>query len=388
MQPDHNDMLLRIYDTVAAPELWPAVLDQVADAIGARGCIVFELNGQGTERRITAPFCSASNDAALLEKYIGLFFEAELADQDVFEAHSAASDQVDLIDDSVLAENDHELLRKPNVQLLRRMGIGHRAACLLNKDNRLRGRFSVQLGADRGRLGIGERAIAAALMPHLAKAIELGRPAQQLAQEQQALVTAMDRLRIGVAILDRAGFVAFRNREFERQQQEYRMFINDPAGRLRLVEDRAQKRLSDMQASVLNHGWFGARPRKEAIVTGSDGVPGALCLEVVPLDRSEALSGKQWAGAVLFSLDTSLPAKPDEQLVRAVFSLTKTESELAGLIADGLTNREIADGRSRSVETVNVQVKSLLSKTQCANRTQLVRLLMSFSTDLLNGNAV
>lgn len=122
MQPDQNDLLLRIYDTVAAPELWPAVLDQVADAIGARGCIVFELNGQGTERRITAPFCSASNDAALLEKYIGLFFETELADKDVFEAHSAASDQVDLIDDSVLAENDRELLRKPNVRLLRRVG--------------------------------------------------------------------------------------------------------------------------------------------------------------------------------------------------------------------------------------------------------------------------
>lgn len=83
-----------------------------------------------------------------------------------------------------------------------------------------------------------------------------------------------------------------------------------------------------------------------------------------------------------------MPAKPDEQLVRAVFSRTKTESELAVLIADGLTNREIADRRSRSVETVNVQVKSLLSKTQCANRTQLVRLLMSFSTDLLHGNAV
>ena len=387
MQPVNSELLLKIYDTVAAPELWPSVLDEVAFAVGAHGCIVFELNGHGTERRISAPFCSASNDAALLEKYIDLFFAAELADQDVFEAHSAASNQVDLIDDSVLAADDQELLRKPNVRLLRRMGIGHRAAGLLNKDNRLRGRFSVQLSADRGRLLPAERAAAAALMPHLAKAIELGRPAQQLAAERQALVTAMDRLRIGVAILDRQGFAAFRNREFERQQQEYRIFGNDPAGRLRLAEDKAQKELSDLLASVLNHGRYGARPRKEAIVTGSDGRPGALCLEVVPLDRADELGGRPWSGAVLFSLDTTLPAKPDEGLVRAVFGLTKTESELSVLIGDGLTNREIAENRDRSVETVNVQVKSLLSKTQCANRTQLVRLLTGFSTDFLHGDA-
>lgn len=387
MHHDHNDLLLRIYDTVASPDLWPSVLDEVANAVGAHGCIVFELSGQGAERRISAPFCSASNDTALLDKYIELFFAAELADQDVFEAHSAASDRIDLIEDSILAGSDSELLRKPNVRLLRRMGIGHRAACLLNKDNRLRGRFSVQLGADRGRLRADERAAAAALMPHLAKAIELGRPAQQLAGEHQALVAAMDRLRVGVAILDKQGCVAFKNQEFERQQQDYRVFGQDPAGRLRLIEDRAQKQLSELLASVRNHGQFGARPRKEAIVAAQDGLSGALCVEVVPLDRADGLSGQQWAGAVLFSLDTSLPSKPDEDLVRAVFGLTKTEAELSVLIGDGLTNKDIADRRSRSVETVNVQVKSLLSKTQCANRTQLVRLLTGFSTDLLHGVA-
>ena len=38
-----------------------------------------------------------------------------------------------------------------------------------------------------------------------------------------------------------------------------------------------------------------------------------------------------------------------------------------------LTNREIAGHRDRSVETINTQVKSLLAKADCANRTQLIR---------------
>jgi DNA-binding CsgD family transcriptional regulator len=39
------------------------------------------------------------------------------------------------------------------------------------------------------------------------------------------------------------------------------------------------------------------------------------------------------------------------------------------------------------VETVNAQIKSLLTKTQCANRTQLVRLLSGFSADYLRRDA-
>ena len=48
-------------------------------------------------------------------------------------------------------------------------------------------------------------------------------------------------------------------------------------------------------------------------------------------------------------------------------------TSLHGLLAEGLTNRQISDRRNRSVETINSQVKSLLAKADCANRTQLIR---------------
>ena len=105
-----------------------------------------------------------------------------------------------------------------------------------------------------------------------------------------------------------------------------------------------------------------------------------------PLSRAADLSDGAWQGAVVYSLDTSVPLAADADALRAVFGLTGAEASLAGNIAEGWSNKAIAARRARSVETVNAQVKSLLAKTGCANRTQLVRLMSRFgAADLVRG---
>lgn len=51
--------------------------------------------------------------------------------------------------------------------------------------------------------------------------------------------------------------------------------------------------------------------------------------------------------------------------------LTKRESEVAVLAAQGLSNQEIADRLFLTRETVKNYVKAALSKTGCRNRTEL-----------------
>ena len=385
MEQLHRELTLDIYDTVADQGRWPAVLDRVAGTIGAHGCIVFEVEGQGAERSVAAPYCSASTDRILLDRYIGACSAGELADQDIFEAYSNANDEIQLIDDSVLAENDQELRRKPHVKLLRRFGTGHRAASLLSKDNPNRGRFSVQLTIDRGRLTDQERASASVLMPHVAKAIELGRPTKRLAEDKQALIQAMDGLRVGICLLDEKGRVAHQNREFQRQREENPAFRQTPGGGLELVDDNGQKVLREMHADVALHGRFGGRPRKEAIVTSIDERPSALCIELTPLQYSDEIGTARFGGSILYSFDTSQPVEADTAVVGRVFGLTESEMLLTGMIAEGLTNRQIAERRYRSQETINAQVKSVLSKTQCSNRTQLVRLLSTYGMEFRRG---
>ena len=78
-----------------------------------------------------------------------------------------------------------------------------------------------------------------------------------------------------------------------------------------------------------------------------------------------------------------MPFRCNTDPIQSAFGLTKTELSIVEAIFDGLSNPEIAERRGRSVETVNTQVKSVLSKSNCNTRTQLVRMMMRFGTDFL-----
>ena len=131
----HKDLLLNVYDTVADPTLCPGILDRISHDLNAHGCSGFEWQGDGKNRELTAPHFSGRFEADALALYLDKFFAFEAADQDTFEAHSLAADAIDLVDDTVLAPDLTALKQLPNVEILQKFGILHRAAGLLDKDN-------------------------------------------------------------------------------------------------------------------------------------------------------------------------------------------------------------------------------------------------------------
>ncbi len=378
MQDAIHQTVLSIYDAVADDALWPDVLQRFADQLDAVGCIVFEWQGEPHERRLAAPIASQYYDPSAIDTYVAKCFADEARDQDIFEAHSLRQDSIDLIEDDVLASSVSALKQRSNVQTLRKLGILHRAAGLLNKDNTAISRFSVQLADTRGRLTTDQRVHLAAVLPHIAKALDLGRAGRQLAMEHQSLLAAMNRLTIGVCILDARGRIVAANEEFRRQLDDQQAFLLRPNGTLELTRPEDQRLFENLKEHALNHGRFGARPRKESISTDIDSF---LCIEVVPLNKSEEIGARRFGGYALYSTDTSLPVHCSTLPIQRAFGLTDAELALVDAIAEGLTNAQIAERRDRSVATINAQVKSILSKTQCATRTQFVRLMMSFGAN-------
>lgn len=381
MPPQARDLILEIYDTVADERLWPGVLQKFAEQLNAAGCIIFEWQGAPAERQLIAPIMSAAYNRQAVETYIDKCYHEEARDQDVFEAHSLKSDGIDLIEDDVLGGSLDTLRQQANVQILNKLGIFHRAAGLLNKDNRSISRFSVQYGVGRGRTTPEEHDLMRLVLPHIAKALDLGRPAQHLAREYQSMLEAMDRLIIGACLIDGLGRVTLMNEEFRRQQETWPVFGLSPKGQLEFTRPEDQLRFEVLKSDALNHGQFGARPRKEAIATDAGSF---LCIEVVPLNRSQEIGSKVFGGFILYSVDTSRPMRCNIGPIQHAFGLTDAEASLVEAISQGLTNVQIAERRGRSVATINVQVKSILSKTQCATRTQFVRLMMSFGTQYLS----
>jgi DNA-binding CsgD family transcriptional regulator len=381
MANEIEEITLRIYDTVADNALWGPVLDEFVERIGAQGSIIFEWEEFQDQKRLTAPLFSGLYTADALKKYLHKYEHLEARDQAIVREHTKDNDKIDFIDDTVLAKSVDDLKQQDHVKALRKLGIFHRAAGVLNKDNRWISLFSVQLNTARQPLNEEERQYMALLLPHFAKALDLGLPMRQLNHKNHGILAAIDRLTIGICILDSNGNIVIKNEEFLRQQDAYKAFRVTNGGALRMVNDQDQKRFGKYIADVNNHGKFGARPRKEAISTTLDNF---LCIEITPLNKSEEMGSKVFEGFIVYSTDTSMPVRCNTSPIKHAFGLTDTELSLVDAIGDGLTNPEIAEHRGRSVSTINAQVKSILSKSQCATRTQFVRTMMRFGGSFLS----
>lgn len=379
---NYTNLILNIYDCVWDPRKFANVFDECAQTLGAKGCIVFEWDVSGEERRLCAPLFSTNFDGEEIEEYIDYFREQESADQDIFEAYSMAHDKIDLIDDDVLCESDSELLQRPNSMVLQQYGLKHRAAGLLDKDNKNLSRFSLQFGIERDRMSVEEHALSRIILPHIAKALSLYRPIADLRSEHQATLDAMDKLAVGLCVLDSEQRVVASNSEFDRQCETHGTFQVDRTGKLKARQRRNQSDLTTLLGSLNSHGSFGARPRKEAIDAHNGDLIGSLCVEVAPLVRVDELGSKPISGALVYSLDTSRPFAFNSSLLTTAFSLTSAEAAIVPLLCQGMTNTEIAEERSRSIPTINTQVKAILAKTDCSNRTQFLRLVFSYASGL------
>lgn len=378
-----NELILSIYDTTINPDTWPDVLDRSARFIGATGAMIFELEGSGTERRIKAPYLSKIYDAALVQGYINAYHDEELIDQDIFTSLSKPTDQIHFVSDESLAETEQELLDRRNVRAMVENGIRYRMAALLNKDMIDRDRLALQFSYRSGPISKEHFDKALLVAPHIAKARNISRPTEQLVDSFRSVAASIDKLVIGICILDKQGRIVHHNQEFQRQLDIYPVFLKDRSGRLVMRSEKPAEALGKLRGPLSNHGRFGARPRKEAITSLIDDIPHTLCIEVAPLTTADEFGEPQLNGHIVYSMDAGNFYEIDGEMLAKIFSLTQTEASILELLAEGLTNAQISERRAKSVETVNSQVKSILEKTQSANRTQLIRLATNISSSFI-----
>jgi DNA-binding CsgD family transcriptional regulator len=378
-----QDLILGIYDAAIDQKKWPVVLDRVSCFVGARGAMFFRLEKTGAERRIIASYMSVVYEPYWLNEYFRHHQKQELADQDRWGDYCKRTDGIELIPDHVIADSPEELMNRPNAIMLRKLGIHHRCGAFLNKDDMDRDRFSMQFSEQHGPLNADDARKMSIILPHIAKALNVSRPMVQLQEQFQLVLGYLDQLKVGVCFLNKDGLLMLKNLEFQRQMEAYPVYRLSPSGKLLFNDPDTDGAVRRLMMNVGHHGHFGARPRKEAVSALIDREEYRLCIEVLPLNKLDGLQAQPVSGHVVFSLDTRMPPPLNTPVIASLFDLTNTESEILSLIAEGLTNREISERRSKSVETVNTQTKSILAKTMTANRTQLIRLATNLSSNFV-----
>ncbi len=374
-----DDLIRDIYDTILHPRRWPDILERVAARIGAEGAFVLDIEPDGAGRRIVARHFTGNYDPALVSEYMDHHQAKELSDQDVLTRVVGADDEIVLVPDAILRQPDRPLNEAWRLIDSR---LGWRAGALLNKDRNDQDRFALQFAEGSVPFGPGHFRRAAQLLPHLAKAFDLGRSIEAARAASHVVAATFERLAIGVAVLDGRGRVTFCNAEFRRQMEETGLLRVNAQGAMELGVRTQSAELRRLLAGLAAHGRHGARPRKEAVIATRAGQT-RLMVEATPLASAPDLDHADRDGHLLYTIDISRGFKVDEPRLQRLFKLTQAESSVLALLAEGLSNAEIAERRETSVMTTRAQLKSVFSKLEASNRVQAVRIAASVSNAFL-----
>jgi DNA-binding CsgD family transcriptional regulator len=190
------------------------------------------------------------------------------------------------------------------------------------------------------------------------------------------VVSALDRLGLGVAIVTGAADVIVRNEAAARILDRTTLVRHSRDGRLVCTNPDPDARLQEAVRRAAATAAGRDRVLNAPLRLEDAGRDGEILLDVTPLADAAGEIDRGLSGAVVFLIDTAHPPRLDEARFAGLYGLTGAETDvLAGLIA-GRRLAEIAEERGTSLNTARNQAQSLLAKTGCTNRSDILRLVM------------
>ena len=220
-----------------------------------------------------------------------------------------------------------------------------------------------------------DRELLTAITPHLRRAIQIYATLNRTASERDVYAGAVSQLAVASIILDEQARVLSAN--------PVAQALLDQADGLLLkgqhlhIEGRNINR--DLQQAV--SAIIQAQHRGEASVVRALRVPRSagrshLGLLVRPVPMSQWSEGQSSPCAAVFVSDPDLHEPADRQTLGDLFELTPAESNLAILLARGLSLAEASDAQNISQHTARAQLKSIFAKTGVSRQAELVRLVI------------
>ncbi len=200
-------------------------------------------------------------------------------------------------------------------------------------------------------------------LPHLSRAIELHRTMTLLINRYSAALSVLDKLQIGLVILDTRGRVVVANSSAYQCCENSGTLRLTVTGELRAIDDDNDRALQHLILTTgLTVDGNGKSDGGQMTVACSDGRL-LLLLEVMPI-RDDGLPDRDNVrGSAVFLIDPERSEILSVDGLSAIFGLTRAEQQIAGSIVNGMSVHQVAEERNTSQETVRGQVKSVLSKT-------------------------
>ena len=194
-------------------------------------------------------------------------------------------------------------------------------------------------------------------------------------KQQVAVLSAFDHLQIGLCILLDDGEVALSNAEADRIFESRDAIQLDQSNKLLCWDSEENNYLDLADQSVPGNFGSASAAGEILLVAGRESDEQLVIVELAELRLGGEDNTNPVAALVkLTDLHDSPPLLAE--LAIKVYGLTVIEAMVCQYLAEGFTTREIADKRGVSYETIRSQVKSVLHKTRCQRRSDLIRLLV------------
>lgn len=358
------------------PETWPSVIDRCVEEVGAKTAALLSLDAVGgTNYRINVISALYRNE--LTEADIK-YWVTELSQYDeIGHRYGMTLPAQTVFRDLDVNPDVKNLDSQPDyVFLLNKVGVRRKLAARLLDNNRYITTLGFQFSSEIDNVPDSAHRSMINLVPHVAKAVEMGILYERLQSTYSMVLSALDYVGLGLCIVDAKGRAIVVNKEAER--------IFDAglgvhlAGRkiIQCSDGVASKALKEAIAHVLLAQ--GKRSTAaERIISIRHGVhDNPVLIEVSPLpDRLDEINVNEEC-ALIQMIDINCQRHCSTFAFSHAYKLTAAEAEVSSLITEGMTNADIADARNTSIETVKSQIKSILRKARVSSRIELIRKIL------------
>lgn len=223
--------------------------------------------------------------------------------------------------------------------------------------------------------GTAEKVLLKRLLPHLEQAIALHARLASSETEREVFADAIDRLAMGVVILDEQSRILRTNRAAE-------ALLAGPVplaaqeGLLRVGMRSEQRAFRALLNDVVRAHLEGRPGFVKAMRVGATEGELGLGLLLRPLPRPEAAEWTGSASVAVFISDPNQRREAPTDILIELFGFTPAEASLSLLLANGLTLDEASAELGVSRNTAKSHLSAVFAKTGITRQTKLVQLIL------------
>ncbi len=272
--------------------------------------------------------------------------------------------------------SEDELAQSPFFQhYMKPVGVHYIMGADMSVADGINARLRVTRQQSSPAFGEQEKHLVELLLPHLQQAITLHRHLCQAQTERRLFAGAVEQLQIGAIVLNEKQHIIQSNKVADELIGASDLLFVKNNG-LQVGNPQQNEQFKATIAEV-----FAAHQRSEpgfvrAFRLEKSTSLGSLGLLIRPVPKLESSESYDNPSVVIFISDPEQNRPVSSKILGQLFAFTPAESELALLLAHGLTIDEACSELNVSRNTAKSHLSAMFSKTGVTRQTQLVRLVL------------